>query len=143
MHWMKHRWLLILPLLLVVLASCSSPAASTPQPTAFSPSPDANKLSADGCTRDESFSKGMGRLSLGRDVDWTIFCLGRNGARGACVYRHAGLSWDASKWLVRVGQLPPVSVDSGLLFHGCQLAGWRMAHRVCCWKLDGKTPGGR
>jgi hypothetical protein len=90
MHWMKHRWLLILPLLLVVLASCSSPAASTPQPTAFSP--DANKLSADGCTRDESFSKGMGGLSLGRDVDWTIFCLGRNGARGACVYRHAGLS---------------------------------------------------
>src|SRR6266566_2473071 len=34
MHWMKHRWLLILPLLLVVLASCSSPAASTPRPTA-------------------------------------------------------------------------------------------------------------
>jgi hypothetical protein len=115
MHWMKHRWLLILPLLLVVLASCSSPAASTPQPTAFSPSPDADKLSADVCTRDESFSKGMGRLSLGRDVDWTIFCLGRNGARGACVYRHAGLScgvdWHQDfLWEVGQGWTQPVTV---------------------------------
>src|SRR5260370_41068108 len=32
-----------------------------------------------------------------------------------------------------------LSIDSGLLLHGCQLAGWRMAHRVCCWKLDDET----
>ncbi len=31
MHWIKQHWLLLVPLLLVVLASCSSPTASTPQ----------------------------------------------------------------------------------------------------------------
>src|SRR6266700_2110631 len=45
MHWMKHRWLLIMSLLLVVLASCSSPAASTPQPTA-TPTIDSAHLTA-------------------------------------------------------------------------------------------------
>lgn len=45
MHWMKRRWLLIMPLLLVVLASCSSPAASTPQPTA-TPTIDSAHLTA-------------------------------------------------------------------------------------------------
>src|SRR6266446_6417450 len=45
MHWMKHRWLLIMPSLLVVLASCSSPAASRPQPTA-TPTIDSAHLTA-------------------------------------------------------------------------------------------------
>jgi hypothetical protein len=45
MHWMKHRWLLIMSMLLVVLASCSSPAASTPQPTA-TPTIDSAHLTA-------------------------------------------------------------------------------------------------
>jgi hypothetical protein len=45
MHWMKHHWLLIMPLLLVVLASCSSPVASTPQPTA-TPTIDSAHLTA-------------------------------------------------------------------------------------------------
>src|SRR5260370_17011671 len=54
--------------------------------------PDANKLSGDGCTRDESLSEGMGRLSAGHDVDWAISCLGRNVAGGASVYWHTRLS---------------------------------------------------
>lgn len=45
MHWRKHGWLLILPSLLVVLASCSSPAATTALPTA-TPTPDSAHLTA-------------------------------------------------------------------------------------------------
>ncbi len=52
------------------------------------------------------------------------------------------LSWIASQWMVRVGQLP-VFIDRRMLLNGCQLAGWGMAHSVCCWKLEGKSPGGR
>ncbi len=45
MRWMKHYWLLIVPLLLVMLANCSSPAASTQQPTA-TPTIDSAHLTA-------------------------------------------------------------------------------------------------
>ena len=45
MHWMKHRWFLFIPLLLMVLAGCSSPATSTPQPTA-TPTIDSAHLTA-------------------------------------------------------------------------------------------------
>ena len=45
MHWLKHRWFLIMPLLLMVLASCSSPAASTLQPT-VTPTIDSAHLTA-------------------------------------------------------------------------------------------------
>jgi hypothetical protein len=44
MRSIKHRWLLLVPLLLV-LASCSSPTASTPQPTA-TPTLDSAQLTA-------------------------------------------------------------------------------------------------
>ncbi len=45
MYWLKHRWFLLMPLLLVVLASCSSPAAVRPQPTAI-PTIDSAHLTA-------------------------------------------------------------------------------------------------